>query len=366
VSFIEVPPRPEGHDFICCLTHDIDFFGIRRHKFDSTLAGFVSRSLVGTLADAVRQRRPMADVGRNWATLMSLPMVYLGLARDPWQPFDDYSRAEAGLRSTYFLVPFKQRSGVAPDGTVQALRSVAYQASEVAAEARAAAAGGHELGVHGIDAWNDARAGRDELSQLTPLTDRPTAGIRMHWLYFAEHSPARLEEAGFDYDSTWGYNDAVGYKAGTSQVFRLPGTRGLLELPLTMMDTALFFPGRMHLDRQQATRVCQEILLVINWHCRSLAPERLWGPFYQWLLAEIRERHRAWFATASEAVNWFRWRRSIRFVCEGNGMRITVTAPRPAGTLPAAVLQIRRALVDQPPSIERMSFDGSSPLTVGI
>ena len=41
VSFVEIPPRPGDYDFICCLTHDVDFFGIRRHKWDRTLAGFV-------------------------------------------------------------------------------------------------------------------------------------------------------------------------------------------------------------------------------------------------------------------------------------------------------------------------------------
>ena len=41
----------------------------------------------------------------------------------------------------------------------------------------------------------------------------------MHWLYFGDDSPKTLEAAGFDYDSTCGYNDAVGYRAGTSQVF---------------------------------------------------------------------------------------------------------------------------------------------------
>src|SRR5687767_15840980 len=36
VSFVEIPPRPDKYDFICCLTHDIDFFGIRRHRWDRT------------------------------------------------------------------------------------------------------------------------------------------------------------------------------------------------------------------------------------------------------------------------------------------------------------------------------------------
>ena len=220
VRFVEIPPRPYGYDFICCLTHDIDFFGIRRHKFDRTLAGFLFRASVGTLADLIRGRRSPAEAALNWVALLSLPLVFLGLVPDFWRPFEDYARVEDGRRSTFFLVPFKGRPGVAPDGTVNAARAVPYQVSEIQEDVRKAASRGSELAVHGIDAWRDAEAGREEIRQLTTLTAQKTAGVRMHWLYFDVNSPRCLESAGFDYDSTWGYNDAVGYRAGTSQVFR--------------------------------------------------------------------------------------------------------------------------------------------------
>ena len=124
--------------------------------------------------------------------------------------------------------------------------------------------------------------GAKRCAQLTSLTAQPTAGVRMHWLYFDADSPRQLEAAGFDYDSTWGYNDAVGYRAGTSQVFRLAGTK-LMELPLSIMDSALFYPRRMGLTDREAMQLCRRIVanarrfggtVVINWHDRSLAPER--------------------------------------------------------------------------------------------
>jgi hypothetical protein len=37
IPFVEIPPSPYGYDFITCLTHDIDFMGIRDHKFDHTM-----------------------------------------------------------------------------------------------------------------------------------------------------------------------------------------------------------------------------------------------------------------------------------------------------------------------------------------
>src|SRR6185295_952751 len=61
IPFVEVLPRPDGFDFMCCLTHDVDFFGVRRHRFDRTLAGFIARASLGTFADLVRGRRPLTE-----------------------------------------------------------------------------------------------------------------------------------------------------------------------------------------------------------------------------------------------------------------------------------------------------------------
>ncbi|HLG59264.1 MAG TPA: hypothetical protein VI485_28250 [Vicinamibacterales bacterium] len=380
VPFVEVPPRPLGHDFICCLTHDVDFHGIRRQGFDRTLVGFIARASVGTLVDFLRGRRPFGDVMRNWVALCSLPFVFLRLAPDFWQPFEDYHKAERERPSTFFVVPFKGRPGVGPDGEVDSRRAVPYQASEVREELGRALASGSEVALHGIDAWRDANAGRAEVSELTRLTGQGRVGVRMHWLYFDDDSPCELERAGFDYDSTWGYNDAIGYRAGTSQSFRIPGTQNLMELPLTIMDSALLYPGRMNLSRDEAFRLCHGIVtdarrlggtLVVNWHDRSLAPERLWGASYAALLADVDQAgSRPWFATAATAVDWYRWRRSVGFVVEECG-RVTVRAT-PSSNLPGARLCVYRPAGGPDPagedkgSLEELDFAGDCAVVVNL
>jgi hypothetical protein len=369
VSFVEIPPRPHGFDFVCCLTHDIDFFGIRRHTFDRTLAGFMLRASVGTLIDVVRGRRPVAEAVRNWTALASLPLVFLGLAPDFWHPFEDYARAERGRQSTFFLVPFKGRPGLAPNSTSDSARAVSYEVAEIQDEVRKAAVQAHELAVHGIDAWRDVEAGRAEMKQLTAITGGETAGVRMHWLYFDHDSPLRLEAAGFDYDSTCGYNDAVGFRAGTSQVFRLPGTENLMELPLSIMDSALFFRWRMSLTRSEAAARCSHVVstarrfggtVVVNWHDRSLAPERLWGAFYQELLGELGKDNLAWFTTAGQAVDWFRWRRSIRFTEDTRSGTVTIAGLVPPSSLPSALVCVRRPANHPLGPSPEVPFDGRS------
>jgi hypothetical protein len=350
IAFVEIPPTPQGHDFICCLTHDIDFYGLHRHAFDRTMAGFLLRGSLGTLADLVRGRRSLAEAFTNWRAVCALPLVLLGLLADPWRPFEQYAGADPDTRSTFFLIPFKHRPGPAPEGTVHPWRAAPYEIRDIAADLERAAGRGVELAIHGIDAWRDADAGREELHQLTAVTGQTTTGARMHWLYFGADSPACLEAAGFDYDSTCGYNDAVGYRAGTLQAFRPPGAATLLELPLAIMDCALFSSNRMALDRTAAARLYDHIVaqagrfggaLVVNWHDRSLAAERLWGASYGDLLREIARRDRTWLTTAGGAVQWFRWRRSITFHRGERSLnRVRVAAPPSSG--PGAVIRIHR------------------------
>ena len=61
IPVLEISPTPAGYDFAVCLTHDIDFVGIRRHKFDHTLGGFLCRSTVGALRDFLKRRPPWRD-----------------------------------------------------------------------------------------------------------------------------------------------------------------------------------------------------------------------------------------------------------------------------------------------------------------
>lgn len=348
ISFVEVPPQPLGYDFICCLTHDVDFCGIRRHTHDLTLLGFIYRATVGTAIDLLRGRRTFGEAVTNWKAFVTLPLVFARLLADPWRPFDDYAAAEPADTSTFFVVPFKRHAGVAPDGRVKKRRAVRYQASDVADAVKTARLNGSEIALHGLDAWRDTTQGTRERAEIARVGGHSPAGVRMHWLFFDRHSPSRLEAAGFTFDSTWGYNDAIGYRAGTSQVFRLLDARALFELPLAIMDTALLFRNRMNLASREALTLVRAVInhakrfggtVVINWHDRSLAPERLWNRCYRAVLSEVAEGNRVWFATASQAVDWYRWRRSIRFVRHVDSTVGAISTAQPESTMPAAVLK---------------------------
>jgi hypothetical protein len=329
VPLVEIPPVPDGHGLIACLTHDVDHPSIRRHRWDHTTLGFLARASVGSVLAVCRGRASVGDLLTNWGAAARLPLVHLGLARDFWSGLGRYGAIDPGGASTFFVIPHAGDPGQTSDGDAPPRRAARYGARDIADELRGLAAGGCEIGVHGIDAWLDSGRGRAELAEVAGVTGASEVGVRMHWLYGADKTPALLEQAGFAYDSTCGYNETVGYRAGTAQVFKPLGATRLLELPLHVMDTALFYPGHLHLTKAEARRAVKPIIdhalafggtVTVNWHDRSLAPERLWGRVYREIVADLASRN-AWFPTAGQAVSWFRKRRAARFETETWGPR---------------------------------------------
>src|SRR5262249_44084924 len=107
---------------------------------------------------------------------------------------------------------------------------------------------------------------------------------------------------------------------------------------------------------QQATRLIQKLLanairfggvLTINWHDRSIAPERLWDEFYSELLQELKKQG-AWITTAGKADAWFRKRRAA--------------VPRPAGDECLASTASTFLETDDLPGLETMIHNGSASI----
>jgi peptidoglycan/xylan/chitin deacetylase (PgdA/CDA1 family) len=285
------------------------------------MLGFLYRAFWGSLRDVLKRKNPWTKLYENWKAILLLPAVYMGLAKDFWQPFDRYRAVEDGLRSTFFIIPFKNHAGTVDVNRKHAHRATRYDVYDVKEEIKSILLHGCEIGVHGIDAWRNTHDARKEFEQIREVTGTSALGIRMHWLYFNDQSPRILEDAGFAYDSTLGYNETVGYRGGTTQVYRPIGLKKLLELPMHIQDTALFFPDRMALTEKEAWVLIQELLenanryggvLTINWHDRSLAPERLWQNSYIKLLDNLKESN-VWIDNASPVVRWFEKRRSASF-----------------------------------------------------
>lgn len=321
IPIVEIAPAPAGCDFSVCLTHDIDFVGIRRHKFDHTMWGFLYRSTIGAVRDALAGKISASRLLKRWKAAASLPFVHLGWAEDFWMPFEWYLKVEKDLSPTYFFIPFKGRAGEKVSVPNAERRACAYDVSDIPEWITRLKAEGCEVGVHGIDAWHSVEKAREEREQVARSTGDSVPGIRMHWLMRDGETCAVLEKGGYAYDSTVGYNETPGYRAGTSQVFRPLNARELLELPMHIQDGALFFQKRAGLSEAAAWERCEALLansskfggvLTVLWHDRSFGPERFWGDFYVKLVERLKSLP-VWFATGSQITSWFRGRRQVSF-----------------------------------------------------
>ncbi len=353
VTLVEIPPVPHGYGFVACLTHDVDHPSVRHHKWDHTIFGFLYRAFVGSLCDLIGGRRSLRELAANWAAGLKLPFVYMGVAEDFWRNFDDrYLEIEKDLPSTFFVIPFRSRPGTNPDGQVPAFRAARYEAKDIAHTIQRLMGAGCEVGLHGIDAWLDSSKGHDELEEIRALTGVSEIGVRIHWLYFNGQSASALENAGASYDSTIGYNETVGYRTGTTQVYKPLDATRLLELPLHIMDTAMFYPNDRRHSPTRAKAVLRQMVnnavqyggaLTVNWHDRSLAPERLWDAPYRELVQDLKNRG-AWFATAGQAVSWFAKRRMAVFEAdsrESSRVHVKSTLDN-EGKLPGLRLRIHK------------------------
>src|SRR5438067_2619131 len=373
IPFEEVPPVPAGYNFIVCLTHDVDHFAITNHKCDHTIFGFLYRASIGSMLELFQSRKSLRQLARNLLAILSLPLVYLRILPDFWNKLERY--LELDHASTFFIVPKKGEAGMAPTGARLPRRAVRYDLSQLQTTVSEIVAHHGEIGVHGIDAWRDTAEARKERERIQTLTHALEVGVRMHWLFFNSESAGKLDEAGFSYDSTVGYNETVGYRAGTTQAFRPFGTKRLLELPLHIMDTALFYPAHLNWSPKQAMIRLNDRLddmrqfggvLMVNWHDRSIAPERLWDDFYAELVDKFGSAG-AWFCTAAEAAQWFRRRREVTFGTSRG--EAALASNRSEGGLPGLRIRSYRgeqrsqscAVKDRPidPSFSEVLLDGA-------
>ena len=227
--------RPRSR-YALALTHDVD----------DPLASLGRRpaALVRQLgADALRR----GDAGlaaqrvRSWA----------GIARgdrrhDPYNPFD-------------FLMDVGERHGLAAAfyfraGGTPAPRAPAYTLEHpwVRDLLRRVHRRGHEIGFHaGFDTYRDAARTAEEFGRLRRAAERDGIrqeawGGRQHYLMWENPDTwSNWEQAGLDYDTTLGFADRIGFRAGTCHAFRTFDVvrrrpLRLRERPLHIMDGTLF------------------------------------------------------------------------------------------------------------------------------
>lgn len=265
--------RPIGR-FRVVLTHDID----TPRRWTSTRSVMAAGARMKAAARSGRR----ADVAGEARGLAMLPLNAV-TRRDPNWSFARMHELEAerGGRSTHFLLGGHHHP---LDGDGAAYDAVRARLVDLIA------AQGDEIGLHPSYTTSDhpdrLAAERDLLQQLVGA---PMRSVRFHFL---RHDPHRtfgeLERLGFALDSSHGYADRPGMRAGFSFPYRpydLEHDRpfDLVELPLAVMDATLSDDRYLGLDADagyvRAVGVLEHVAeaggtVAILWH-----NDRFAGPY---------------------------------------------------------------------------------------
>jgi len=301
-------PRWGGARFAVALTHDVD----TPWKWTRTgLLGAAARAkadvLAGRFAPALREARGLA----------SAPVHKLR-GTDPFWSFDRILADERryGASSTFFVMAAHRHEldGPAPE-SYERLRPGLVELL---------AGGGAEVGLHGsYSAADDSGRLAAEKERLEELAG-PVRGQRYHFLRLDPHRNLdHVEQAGFTYDSTLGFSDAPGFRAGIAHPFRpwdleRNRPRDLVEVPLAVMDVTLSAERYLNLSVDEAESRLRRLLdwaaengggFAALWHSEQYDSALLpgWDRLYRRFLEDVHARGGICVtagALAEEAREW--------------------------------------------------------------
>jgi hypothetical protein len=283
------PPRWGGARFAVALTHDVDVpwrwtrVGIR---------GGASRVKTAALAGRAR------DAAAELRALAAVPL-HKARGTDPNWRFGRICELERslGTRSTFFLLAAHRHRADGP--------SPEAYASRRARLVETLQAGGAEIGLHAsYTAADDPAVLAEEQRELEALAG-PIAGQRFHYLRVDPHRNLReLDRLGFRYDSSLGFADAPGFRAGIAHPFRpwdfeREQPLGLVEVPLAAMDVTYAEDRYLGLGARAAEPRLLELVgraaergggFAVLWHTDRFdrGTARGWDTLYARLIEAVR------------------------------------------------------------------------------
>jgi hypothetical protein len=302
------PPRWGGARFAVALTHDVDApWKWTRKGLKGAAARAKSDLKNRRLRPGLRELRGLAGAA-----------VHKARGTDPYWSFDRILEDErrSAASSTFFLLA--DHAHEFDGGAAEEYERLRPRLVETLQDANA------EVGLHGsYSAAGDAQRIVDEKERLERLSG-PVQGQRYHYLRVDPHGNlGSLEAAGFAYDSSLGFADAVGFRAGIAHPFRpwdfeRDAPHDLIEVPLAAMDVTLSAERYLNLSVDEAGAQLRALLdwaerygggFAVLWHPEQYDSALLpgWDVLYRRLMDDVRARGGVCLqagALAEEARAW--------------------------------------------------------------
>lgn len=252
VPLLRFRPWPGGAPFALALSHDVDRLAAPRRRE-------MLRALLRSARGGARAGYSLWAVIRGAVPFKSLPALMA-------------AEEVAGGVSTFFVGSVR-RGPMDYDYNLDAVTPLAQEI----------AAAGREVALHSsyYSAQNkDALA--FERWSLAAQTEAEIVGVRGHYLRLAGNGAwAALEEAGFEYDASFGFPAGAGFRGGAAHPYRPYNGAddrpyNFVLIPMAIMDGTLY--QYLRLDREGAYAYAQKVLdeaaavggvASLNWHYRA-------------------------------------------------------------------------------------------------
>ena len=274
--------KPTGRDLRVNISHDIDNIGLP----------FSFRTAVG---HTIRRHKPSATLRDMLAWVPGLNPAYLQAVHDVVALSLDRGIGPAvywkGTRSSAHYDPYHPK----------VKRMVTWlQQNKV------------ELGVHpGYDTFRSPEKLRKEILTVREVLGVQPIGGRQDYLRWCPDTWLDWENCGLTYDSSVGFADHIGFRAGTCfpyrpWLFTLNREAHLTELPLIIMDITM--PGYMDLTPEQSLEAINECVrqcrlvggvFTLLWHNDGMC-ERSLGPLLPVVLDSLKSHRKFDFSNPSK------------------------------------------------------------------
>ena len=303
---------PGGEPCAVALTHDVD----QSVSWPRQLARDLDALVRGGRAKEPQQsaRKALATTLRHLSRKNRDPLLFPKRVRD-------YERDQRVPSSWFFLTVTRDSEG----------RRYNVSSRPFRAFLRELRAQGFEVGLHGsIQSAGNAHDMENERRTIEHVVGERIEGNRQHYLVFSAGGTFwDLYEAGIRHDSSVGYSDAVGFRAGTSLPFH-PYDHArderieMMEIPLGVMDVARIQPRdeRVSLDAlwTELFERCAAIggLVTVLWHPRMFDPETHPAgrePFEA--LVRMAKARGLPFLRVHDIARWWRAREGVTLVSYG-------------------------------------------------
>jgi len=161
---------------------------------------------------------------------------------------------------------------------------------------------GFRIGLHG--SFNSAKKPdllKKEKEKLENVCGVSINKIRQHWLNYDEEITPHAHEILFEFDSTIGWNDIMGFRAGIASLyhpysFRYKRKLNYLVIPLVIMDSHVYYYAQYDFDSslekvisiiKKAEKFSKKPYISVCWHQRVCSSDYKWNILYEELLKNV-------------------------------------------------------------------------------